>query len=70
MHHKIEIDSQVSNIHPHRFIRTFATNSVKRGIPITHVQKMMGHSTLDMTMHYCSIDDENVRFHHKNLCIV
>lgn len=70
MLHKIEIDSQVSNIHPHRFRRTFATNSVKRGIPISHVQKMMGHSTLDMTMHYCSIDDDNVRFHHKNLCVV
>ena len=69
MLHKIGNRANVSNVHPHRFRRTFATNLVKRGVPIEHVQKLMGHTTLDMTMHYCTINDDSIKFEYKKLCV-
>ena len=69
MLHKIGDRANVTNVHPHRFRRTFATNLVKRGVPIEHVQKLMGHTTLDMTMHYCTINEDSIKFEYKKLCV-
>lgn len=67
--HTISERAGVKNVHPHRFRRTFATNLLKRGVPIEHVQKLMGHTTLDMTMHYCTVSQENIKFEYKKLCV-
>ena len=39
-------------IHPHKFRRTMATRAIDKGMPIEQVQKLLGHSQIDTTMHY------------------
>lgn len=55
----------VEKAHPHRFRRTAATNALNRGMPVQEVAAMMGHSKVDTTMIYCTVDQEGVRYHHK-----
>lgn len=43
-------------IHPHRLRKTFATNLLKAGCPLTTIQKLLGHSDIKMTMKYLEID--------------
>lgn len=59
--------AKVENAHPHRFRRTFATNALNRGMPVQHLQKILGHNSLDTTMIYCQIDDELIKFEHKKV---
>ena len=54
-------DSGVSNVHPHRFRRTLATNLINRGMAIQDVAHILGHDKLDTTMKYVYINDEDVR---------
>lgn len=56
----IEKRSEVEDIHPHRFRRTFATNLSKRGMEIQEIQKLLGHSNINTTMVYVSIDQNKV----------
>ena len=58
---KIGKRANVTNVHPHRFRRTFTTNAIKRGVPIQYIQKVLGHSSLDATMIYCNCDDECIK---------
>lgn len=58
----------IQNVHPHRFRRTAATLALKRGMKITDVQKMLGHSDIKTTTIYAqSTDDEVKREHEKYL---
>lgn len=52
--------SNVFNVHPHRFRRTFATNMYKRGMDIRSIQKLMGHSNINTTMVYINATEEKV----------
>lgn len=56
-------------VHPHLFRHTNATDSLRRGMPITDVQKILGHESLDTTMIYAEIDDQHVQNEHAR-CIV
>lgn len=58
----------IQNVHPHRFRRTFATNALNRGMPIQHVQKLLGHKNMDTTMIYCQIDEDSIMLEHKRIC--
>ena len=58
---RVSEKSGVSNVHPHRFRRTLATNLLKKGMQIEEVSKILGHSKLDTTMIYCEIDTEVVK---------
>ena len=51
----------VSNVHPHRFRRTFATNLARRGMKIQDIQRLLGHSNINTTLEYVSMNDEAVR---------
>jgi site-specific recombinase XerD len=51
----------VSNVHPHRFRRTFATNLVNHGMSIEEVAHILGHEKIDTTMKYIYIDQKNVQ---------
>jgi len=51
----------VTNVHPHRFRRTFATKLAKRGMDIQEIQKLLGHSDVNTTLKYVCVDDENVK---------
>ena len=56
----IEKASNIEDIHPHRFRRTFATNLAKRGMDVQTIAKLMGHSSIQTTMIYVFIDDTKI----------
>lgn len=57
--------AEVENAHPHRFRRTAATNALNRGMPLQEVSKFMGHSKLETTMIYCTVEQDSVKYHHQ-----
>lgn len=62
---KIEEKSGVSNVHPHRFRRTFATSLANRGMDIQEVQQLLGHANINVTMQYVCVDDSRVKTSYK-----
>lgn len=50
--------------HPHKFRRTFATNLIKKEVPIEQVKEMMGHSNMDTTMIYTVLDQDQIKMNH------
>ena len=52
--------SNVDDIHPHRFRRTFATDMINRGMTIEQVMVLMGHSKIDTTMIYYDMKQTTV----------
>lgn len=52
-------------IHPHKFRRTMATRAIDKGMPIEHVQKILGHSQIDTTMQYAMVNQSNVKNAHR-----
>ncbi len=55
----------ITNIHPHKFRRTMATRAIDKGMPIEQVQKILGHSQIDTTMHYAIVNQNNVKAAHR-----
>jgi integrase/recombinase XerD len=52
-------------IHPHKFRRTMATRAIDKGMPIEQVQRILGHSQIDTTMHYAIVNQNNVKASHR-----
>lgn len=57
----IESNLGLSNVHPHRFRRTFATGLINKGMPIQEVAAILGHERLDTTMKYVHVTKDNVK---------
>jgi site-specific recombinase XerD len=57
--------SGVTNAHPHRFRHTFAVNLLRNGANALELQRMLGHSTLDMVKRYVDIAQVDVDRAHK-----
>ena len=55
----------LTRIHPHKFRRTMATRAIDKGMPIEQVQKLLGHSQIDTTMHYAIVNQTNVKVSHR-----
>ncbi len=55
----------LNRIHPHKFRRTMATRAIDKGMPIEQVQKILGHSQIDTTMHYAIVNQKNVKASHR-----
>ena len=55
----------INRIHPHKFRRTMATRAIDKGMPIEQVQKVLGHSQIDTTMHYAIVNQNNVKASHR-----
>lgn len=55
----------VSRVHPHKFRRTLATHAIDKGMPIEQVQKLLGHTKIDTTMHYAMVNQNNVKASHR-----
>ncbi len=51
---------KIKGLTPHRFRHTFAVTLLNYGIRESALQKLMGHSTLDMTLQYARILDPTV----------
>lgn len=42
------------------FRKTFATELSKNGCPVTTIMKLLGHTTIEMTMVYLEINDDKI----------
>ena len=59
--HELGDKAGVTNVHPHRFRRTLATNLIDRGMAIQEVAKILGHEKIDTTMKYVYTNQVNVK---------
>lgn len=55
----------LDRVHPHKFRRSMATRAIDKGMPIEQVQKILGHSQIDTTMQYASVNQNNVKAAHR-----
>jgi len=55
----------VRKAHPHKFRRTAATTALKRGMPITDIQRMLGHASIETTKIYLDLDDSDLEYQHR-----
>ena len=61
---KIGRELNFHKVHPHKFRRTLATMAIDKGMPIEQVQQLLGHQSIDTTLHYAMVNQVNV----KNSC--
>jgi integrase/recombinase XerD len=63
------IRSRVANLSvevvPHALRTTFATNASRNGMPVEHVQKLLGHSNINTTMRYVKVDQDEAKSSHR-----
>ena len=57
--------AEITNVHPHRFRHTAAVQFLRNGGNVFALQKMLGHSTLDMVRYYVELSQEDVKKVHK-----
>lgn len=57
----------VTNVHPHRFRRTMATNNLRRGMKLEEIQQLLGHSNMDTTLIYAKVDKELLKVNARRL---
>lgn len=55
----------LANVHPHRFRRTAATLARRHGMPIELVMNFLGHESIDTTLKYSMIGDEELKLSHQ-----
>jgi hypothetical protein len=58
--HNIGLKLNIEGLCPHRFRHTFAVALLNYGMRETALQKLLGHTTLNMTLQYARILDETV----------
>ncbi|MDQ3247926.1 MAG: tyrosine-type recombinase/integrase [Chloroflexota bacterium] len=62
---RLAIRAGVPHVNPHRFRHTFAITSLRNGVPIYLLARMMGHSTIDVLKAYLDIAVDDVREAHR-----
>lgn len=50
----------LKNANPHRFRHTFCTNLIQQGVSLPVVQKLMGHDSIETTLIYINLSNEDV----------
>ncbi len=53
------------NVHPHLFRHTGATMALENGMDIRHLQMILGHADLRMTMRYTHLSDKSLSAQHE-----
>jgi integrase/recombinase XerD len=54
----------------HAFRHTFAVNYLRRGGSVFHLQKVLGHSTLEMTRRYANLMTEDLQAIHERVSLL
>jgi len=54
----------------HAFRHTFAVNYLRRGGSVFHLQKVLGHSTLEMTRRYANLMTEDLKAMHERVSLL
>lgn len=54
----------------HSFRHTFAVNYLRRGGSVFHLQKVLGHSTLEMTRRYANLMTEDLQAIHERISLL
>ena len=55
----------IPKVHPHKFRRTLATSAIDKGMPIEQVQQLLGHQSIDTTLQYAMVNQNNVKESHR-----
>ena len=55
----------IDKVHPHKFRRTLATAAIDKGMPIEQVQQLLGHQSIDTTLQYSMVNQNNVKESHR-----
>ena len=55
----------ITRVHPHKFRRTLATMAIDKGMPIEQVQRLLGHQSIDTTLQYAMVNQNNVKLSHQ-----
>ena len=55
----------IHKVHPHKFRRTLATMAIDKGMPIEQVQQLLGHQSVDTTLQYAMVNQNNVKLSHR-----
>jgi len=55
----------LTKVHPHKFRRTLATMAIDKGMPIEQVQQLLGHQSVDTTLQYAMVNQNNVKLSHR-----
>ena len=58
-------EANINKVHPHKFRRTMATMAIDKGMPIEQVQRLLGHTKIDTTLHYAMVNQNNVKIAHR-----
>lgn len=53
-----------THVTPHVFRHTLATVAIHNGMPVEHVQRLLGHANINTTMIYAQVDNDDVRLSH------
>lgn len=56
---------KINRVHPHKFRRTLATSAIDKGMPIEQVQQLLGHQSIDTTLQYSMVNQNNVKESHR-----
>lgn len=56
---------ELNKVHPHKFRRTLATMAIDKGMPIEQVQQLLGHQSVDTTLQYAMVNQNNVKLSHR-----
>lgn len=62
---KIGRELNLVKVHPHKFRRTLATMAIDKGMPIEQVQQLLGHQSIDTTLQYAMVNQNNVKESHR-----
>lgn len=62
---RLEDKSGVSNIHPHRWRRTFVTRALSNGMPLQYVSILVGHVSYDTTKIYFAENQDEIMIAYK-----
>lgn len=56
---------KINRVHPHKFRRTLATSAIDKGMPIEQVQQLLGDQSIDTTLQYSMVNQNNVKESHR-----